>query len=180
MVDFQSFFFWGGGHCTWKMVKLVPSGKLTEQWNITIFNRKYIFNPGSFSIAMLVYQSVNLHVKKWWLRYWSALFKRVGHFGKAKNWDKVIKVIEAFISHRLNTPLLQPIPTGYGSSRFRIHSWRCRGIAGFGCAISGCVVIILDKVCQGIYLTPLCWYQHNDWLMQSTLTLLQTRSARTI
>ena len=28
-------------------------------WNITIFNRKYIFNPGPFSIAMLVYRSVN-------------------------------------------------------------------------------------------------------------------------
>ncbi len=87
------------------MVKLVPSGKLTEQWNITIFNKKYSFNPGSFSIAMLVYQSVNLHVKKWWLRYWSALFKQFGHFGKAKNWDKVIKVIEAFISHKVkHTP----------------------------------------------------------------------------
>ena len=27
-------------------------------WNITIFNRKYIFNPGPFSIAMLDYRSV--------------------------------------------------------------------------------------------------------------------------
>ena len=35
-----------------------PSGKLTFQWNNTIFNRKYIFNPGPFSIARLVYRSV--------------------------------------------------------------------------------------------------------------------------
>ena len=27
-------------------------------WNIPIFNRKYIVNPGPFSIAMLVCQSV--------------------------------------------------------------------------------------------------------------------------
>ena len=27
-------------------------------WNIPIFNRKYIFNPGPFSIAMLDYRSV--------------------------------------------------------------------------------------------------------------------------
>ncbi len=35
----------------------VPSGK---QWNIPILNRKYIFNPGPFSIAMLDYLSVNV------------------------------------------------------------------------------------------------------------------------
>ena len=40
----------------------VPSSKLTEQWNIPMFNRKYIFNPGPFSIAMLVYQSVYLYL----------------------------------------------------------------------------------------------------------------------
>ena len=34
----------------------VPSGNMTS-WKITTFNRKYIFNPGPFSIAMLVYQS---------------------------------------------------------------------------------------------------------------------------
>ena len=27
----------------------LPSGKLTWQWNIPNFNRKYIFNPGAFS-----------------------------------------------------------------------------------------------------------------------------------
>ncbi len=36
----------------------IPSGKLTWQWNITIFNRTYIFIPGPFSIAMLVCQSL--------------------------------------------------------------------------------------------------------------------------
>ena len=40
------------------MEEKVPSGKLTWQWNISIFNRKYIFNPGPFSIAMLDYRSV--------------------------------------------------------------------------------------------------------------------------
>ena len=29
-------------------------------WNIPIFNRKYIFNPGPFSIAMLDYRSVSV------------------------------------------------------------------------------------------------------------------------
>ena len=36
----------------------LPSGKLTEQWNIHIFERKYIFNPGTFCIAMLDHRSV--------------------------------------------------------------------------------------------------------------------------
>ena len=38
--------------------KWIPSGKLTWRWNIPVFNRKYIFNPGPFLIAMLVYRSV--------------------------------------------------------------------------------------------------------------------------
>ena len=33
------------------VIKQLPSSKLTWQWKITIFNRKYIFNPGPFSIA---------------------------------------------------------------------------------------------------------------------------------
>ena len=40
--------------------QLAPS-KLTWQWNMSIFNREYIFNPGPFSIAMLVYQRVGLN-----------------------------------------------------------------------------------------------------------------------
>jgi len=41
------------------VIKNVPFGKQTWQWKITIFlNRKYIFNPGPSSIAILVYQSV--------------------------------------------------------------------------------------------------------------------------
>ena len=36
----------------------LPSSKLPWHWKITIFNREYIFNPGPFSIAMLVYQRV--------------------------------------------------------------------------------------------------------------------------
>ena len=27
----------------------LPSGKLIKQWNIPVFNRKYIFNPGPCS-----------------------------------------------------------------------------------------------------------------------------------
>ena len=41
-----------GVMCSKKMVMwscILPSGKLTWQWNITIFDRKYIFNPGPFS-----------------------------------------------------------------------------------------------------------------------------------
>ena len=34
------------------------------QWNITIFNRKHIFNPGPLSIAMLVYRSGSLWTAK--------------------------------------------------------------------------------------------------------------------
>ncbi len=39
---------------------LAPSGKRSHSdcWKITIFNRKYIFNPGPCSIAILVYRSV--------------------------------------------------------------------------------------------------------------------------
>lgn len=33
--------------------KRIPSSKLTYQWKIPIFNRKYIFNPGIFQPAML-------------------------------------------------------------------------------------------------------------------------------
>ena len=38
----------------------IPSGKLTHSdcWNIPILSWKYIFNPGPFFIAMLVYRSV--------------------------------------------------------------------------------------------------------------------------
>ena len=41
--------------------KVIPSGKLTspQPWKIPIFNRKYIFNPGPFFIAMLVYRRVS-------------------------------------------------------------------------------------------------------------------------
>ena len=46
-----------------KFLFTLPFGKLTQQWNITIFitifNRIRILNPGPFSIAMLVYQGVN-------------------------------------------------------------------------------------------------------------------------
>ena len=35
-----------------------PSGKLIQQWNVPRFDRKYISNPGPFSIAMLDYRSV--------------------------------------------------------------------------------------------------------------------------
>ena len=34
----------------------------SQNWNIPMFNRKYIFNPGPFSIAMLDYR--NVHVPK--------------------------------------------------------------------------------------------------------------------
>ena len=37
----------------------LPSGKLTQQWNITIFNRKYIFKRSIFH-CMLVYRSVTI------------------------------------------------------------------------------------------------------------------------
>ena len=37
----------------------IPTGKLNiAGWNIPMLNRKYIFNPGPFFIALLVYQSV--------------------------------------------------------------------------------------------------------------------------
>ncbi len=38
--------------------KALPSSKPTWQWKITILDRKYIFNPGPCSIAMLVYRRV--------------------------------------------------------------------------------------------------------------------------
>ena len=44
----------------------VPSGTLTWQWNISIFDRKYIFKGfkrAPFSIVMLVYQSVQLQLQ---------------------------------------------------------------------------------------------------------------------
>ena len=46
----------------------LPSGKLTYQSNIHIFNRKYIFNPGPFSIAMLEKPECKV------LEIWQALF----------------------------------------------------------------------------------------------------------
>ena len=36
----------------------VHPGKLTWQWKIHIFNRRYIFIHASFSIVMLVFQGV--------------------------------------------------------------------------------------------------------------------------
>ena len=38
----------------------IPSGRLTyiAGWNIPMFNSKYIFNPGPFSFAVLVYRRV--------------------------------------------------------------------------------------------------------------------------
>ena len=42
-------FFSGGKIC-------LSRGKLAWQWNIPIFNRKYIFTQGPFSIATLVYR----------------------------------------------------------------------------------------------------------------------------
>ena len=45
---------------SWVSRSGLPSSKLTQQWNISIFNRKYIFIQGPFSMAMLVYWSVIL------------------------------------------------------------------------------------------------------------------------
>jgi len=47
-----------------RCIRLIPYGKLTQQWNITILNRKYIFNPGPCFIAMLVYRSVNIETNE--------------------------------------------------------------------------------------------------------------------
>ena len=38
-------------------------------WNIPMFNRKNIFNPGPFSIDMLVYRSVNIMLVPYTCRY---------------------------------------------------------------------------------------------------------------
>ena len=43
------------------VICILPSGKLTWQWNVPIFERNYIFMYGSFSIAMSVYRSVHTH-----------------------------------------------------------------------------------------------------------------------
>ena len=45
---------------------VIPSGKLTNLWNIPIFNTKYIFIQGPiFQPAMLVYQSVIPEIRVW-------------------------------------------------------------------------------------------------------------------
>jgi len=48
--------FWDFGKGNFSLS--LPSGNIAG-WNIPVFNWKYIFNPGPFSLAMLVYQSVN-------------------------------------------------------------------------------------------------------------------------
>ena len=62
----------------------LSSGKLTLQWNSPIFNRKYIFNPGPCSIAMLVYQSAfhqpgTTLPKKKWTGSWIPHTRRFAH-----------------------------------------------------------------------------------------------------
>ena len=52
-------------------VFLYISTSLTSMWqNIPMFNRKYIFNPGPFSIAMLVYQSISSNRTQTDLFFW--------------------------------------------------------------------------------------------------------------
>ena len=69
----------GGDLLRFDNSETLPSGKVTLLAGISpMFNRKYIFYPGPFFIAMLVYRSVHV----WW--FWGGLFHEKLSSGRTK------------------------------------------------------------------------------------------------